>query len=104
MQDPISLAERSKVASTCVEKLNMPMPAIVDKLDDKVNQAYKGWPDRLYLIGKDGRLTYSGGRGPFFFSPGEWEIAIEAELKKIATGAVPARLDKSKVDKLEVRR
>ena len=82
VEDPINLGERSKVASTCVEKLNLPMPAVVDKLDDKVNAAYRGWPDRLYLVGTDGKLSYSGGRGPFFFSPDEWEVSIQDELKK----------------------
>ncbi len=81
VEDPINLEERTKVASTCVAELNMPIPAIVDKLDDKVNQAYKGWPDRLYVIGKNGRITYAGGRGPFFFSPAEWEAAIQQELR-----------------------
>jgi type I thyroxine 5'-deiodinase len=106
VQDPITLEERSKVASTCAEKLNMPMPAVVDRMDDKVNQAYRGWPDRLYLIGKDGKLAYTGGRGPFFFSPAEWEAAIEAELKKIAADAKakPGDIEKSKVDNLIRRR
>ena len=99
VQDPINLEERIKVASSCVDKLDMPMTAVVDRLDDRVNDAYKGWPDRLYLVGKDGKLTYSGGRGPFFFSPAEWETAIQAELKKIAD-----HIEKSKVDKAEIRR
>ena len=92
VQDPIDLTERRSVASTCVDKLDLPMPAVVDKLDDKVNQAYKGWPDRLYLVGVDGKLSYGGGRGPFFFSPDEWEAAIKAELKK--TGAAEAGAQK----------
>lgn len=80
VEDPVTLAERQKVASTCVAELNLPMPAVVDKLDDKVNQAYQGWPDRLYLVGKDGKLTYAGGRGPFFFSCDELEISIKKTL------------------------
>ena len=80
VEDPINLEERSKVATTCVAELNMPMPAIVDKLDEKVNQAHMGGPDRLYLVGVDGKLKYAGGRGPFFFSPDEWEAAIKKQL------------------------
>lgn len=77
VEDPINLGERSKVATTCVQDLNLPMPAVVDQLDDKVNQAYKGWPDRLYLVGKDGKLAYAGGRGPFYFSCDELEDALK---------------------------
>ena len=82
IEDPVNLTERSTVATTCVDKLNLPMPAVVDKLDDKVNQSYKGWPDRLYLVGTDGRLSYAGGRGPFFFSTDALQAAIRVELKK----------------------
>lgn len=81
VEDPVTLSERKKVASTCVAELNLPMPALVDKLDDKVNKAYRGWPDRLYLVGKDGKLAYAGGRGPFFFSCDELEETITKTLK-----------------------
>jgi alkylhydroperoxidase family enzyme len=33
-------------------------------------------PDRLYVIGSDGRVAYKGGRGPFGFSPGEMEQSL----------------------------
>jgi hypothetical protein len=83
VEDPVSDDERLAVASRCVEELDLPIPAIVDKLDDKVNRAYGGWPDRLYLIDKDGRIAYAGGRGPFLFQPDGLEKAIEAELERI---------------------
>ena len=42
--------------------------------------AYGGWPDRLYLIGRDGRVAFQGEVGPFGFKPEELAHAIEAEL------------------------
>ena len=78
VQDPISAAERSQVAGQCVKDLNLPIPALIDGLDDVVNQSYYGWPDRLYLIDTDGKIAYAGGRGPFFFSVTELAAAIEA--------------------------
>lgn len=86
IEDPVSLDERAQVASQCVADLNLPMPALVDKLDDKVNQAYGGWPDRLYLIDKSGRIAYAGGRGPFLFEPDAWAQAIEREVGAAANG------------------
>ena len=53
---------------------------VVDGLDDELARAYGGWPDRLYLIGRDGRIAYQGGEGPFGFKPEELEAAIEREL------------------------
>ena len=82
IEDPIDFDERTAVATQCVADLNMPMPAIVDKLDDAVSKAYGGWPDRLYLIGADGKIAYAGGQGPFLFAPDELDEAIRAELKK----------------------
>ncbi len=82
MEDPISILERSHAAGQCVADLNLPIPAILDKMDDKVSQNYQGHPDRLYLIGKDGRVSYAGGKGPRLFDPEELADAIKAELTK----------------------
>jgi len=65
------------------------MPAIVDKLDNRVNRAYGAQPDRLYLVGKDGKIAYAGDKGPRGFAPGELEDAIVAELAKIGDAPRP---------------
>lgn len=80
VEDPIDLKERTLVASKCVKDLDLPMEALVDRLDDAVNLAYGGWPDRLYLVGRDGKIAYAGGKGPFEFRPEELEQAIEREM------------------------
>ena len=85
VEDPVNLDERKQVASKCVAELNLPMPAVLDRLDDKVNKAYHGWPDRLYLVGADGKIAYAGGRGPFFFNTDTLEDAIRATLKTKGT-------------------
>ena len=59
-----------------------PMRAVVDGVDDKVGRAWSGHPDRLFLVGKDGKIAYSGGRGPFGFSTEDLAGAIEKELAK----------------------
>ena len=81
--DPTTMEEREEVARVCMAKLELKgIPALVDDIDDTANEAYAGWPDRLYLIGRDGKVAYHGGRGPFGFLPDELEAAIEAELAK----------------------
>ena len=59
------------------------MPCLIDDMDDSTMTAYNALPDRLYLIGKDGRIAFKGGRGPFGFRPSELETAIEKELAHI---------------------
>ena len=56
------------------------MPVLIDGIDNAVASAYGGWPDRLYLIGRDGRIAFQGGEGPFGFKPPELDAAIRAEL------------------------
>ena len=45
----------------------------MDKEDNKVNAAYAGWPDRMVVIGADGKVAYYGGKGPQGFKPQEVE-------------------------------
>ena len=82
VQDPIDDAERGAVAGRCVASLGLPMVAVIDKVDDAVGKAYAAWPDRLYLVGKDGRIAYAGGVGPAGFKPDELAAAIAVELAK----------------------
>jgi hypothetical protein len=78
--DPTSLDERAAAADACVLRLRTHLPVLLDDVDDEVALAYGGWPDRLYLIGRDGRVAFQGGRGPDGFQPAELAAAIEAEL------------------------
>ncbi len=77
-----SMQERVEVGQSCMMKMALEMPAAVDEMDDAVARAYAAMPERLYLIGRDGRVTYKGGVGPMFFRPEEWEAAIEGHLSR----------------------
>jgi hypothetical protein len=78
--DPATREAREEAAHACVLKTAIRMPTLVDGLDDEVARRYGAWPDRLYLIGRDGRIAYQSGEGPFGFKPEELEAAIEREL------------------------
>ena len=77
--DPKTDEERSEVASTCVRKLGLEMPALVDDSGNRTEAAYTGWPDRLYVIGADGRVAYKSEPGPFGFHP----AGVEEVLQKL---------------------
>ena len=78
--DPVSLEERAEAAEACALRLETRIPILLDDVDDAVASAYGGWPDRLYLIGRDGRVAYQGGEGPFGFKPEELAHALETAL------------------------
>jgi hypothetical protein len=80
LADPVSLDERAAAASACAARVRTRIPTLLDDVDDAVASAYGGWPDRLYLVGRDGRVAFQGGRGPDGFVPAELAHAIETEL------------------------
>ena len=77
---PRDLASRSELAEVCVVRLGIKLPAVVDRFDDAVEKAYAGWPDRLYVIDRDGRVAYKSRPGPFGFKPDELEAALRRVL------------------------
>jgi hypothetical protein len=80
VHEPRTDAERQEVALSCAVGLRMRMPMVIDGADNAVASTYGGWPDRLYLVGLDGRIAYQGGTGPFGFKPDELADKIEQYL------------------------
>ena len=83
-RSPQSFEERTEVASSCVLKLGIKIPAVVDDMNNSTERAYTGWPDRIYLIDRDGRVALKTKPGPFGFNPS----LLDAHLERI----VPRRL------------
>jgi Iodothyronine deiodinase len=79
-RDPRSTEERA----ACATRVGLDLPFVVDRVDDEVARRYGGWPDRLYLIGRDGRIAYQGGPGPEGFVVGDLEDAIERSHARTA--------------------
>lgn len=73
---PRSDGERNTVAASCVRKLGIQIPALLDAIDNPTERAYTGWPDRIYLIGRDGRVQFKTPPGPFGFSSETLEAAL----------------------------
>jgi type I thyroxine 5'-deiodinase len=69
--------DRDSAANACVVKLGIKIPALVDDINDTTEVAYTGWPDRLYVIDRDGRIAYKSQPGPYGFKPPEVEKTLE---------------------------
>ena len=74
---PKNLNERQEVAGMCVRKLGIKFPALIDGFNNATEQEYTGWPDRIYLIDKDGKVAYKSRPGPFGFHPDELKAALQ---------------------------
>ena len=75
--NPKTDEERAFVAGACVRKLGIKFPAVIDGIDNRTEVTYTGWPDRLYLIDRDGKVVYKSKPGPFGFKPDQLEAAIK---------------------------
>ena len=73
---------RAANAAACYQLLDLPYPIVVDKEDNKVKEAWSGWPIRLMVANTEGKLVSDGGRGPGGFNlknsgPG-WKTIFES--------------------------
>ena len=80
---PRTDGERNETASACVRKLGLRIPALVDGIANATERAFTGWPDRLYLIDRGGRVLYKSAPGPFGFKPD----ALAGALQQLTANA-----------------
>ena len=73
---PKNQDERGLVAGSCVRKLGIKFPAVLDDFSNPTERAYTGWPDRIYLIDSGGRIAFKSRPGPFGFNPPELQSAL----------------------------
>ncbi len=71
--------ERSEIANACQIALDLEMPMLVDGIDNAVEQAYVAEPIRMFMIDRDGIVTFNGAPGPAGFDPADWEAAIRQQ-------------------------
>ena len=79
-EQPKTLEDRIDIAKTMCTKLEITLPALVDTIDNKTGSDYSAAPDRLYLIGVDGKIVYQSAPGPRGFKSDELREAIESLL------------------------
>ena len=71
---------RAANAAACYQLLDLPYPIVVDKEDNKVKEAWSGWPIRLMVANAEGKLVSDGGRGPGGFQPEKLRAWLENNL------------------------
>ena len=74
--------ERTTVATACRKALELTMPVIVDGIDDRVDNAYAGWPERIFAVDAAGRVAYAAKQGPWGFKPDELGVWLESNVGK----------------------
>jgi len=85
---PKSYSERRKLAETACTFWEMPIPTLVDTMEPNVGETYQAWPNRIYVIDKEGKIAYRGPMGPGGVRPRDGEKALRALLALPQSGYV----------------
>lgn len=77
----------------CATALNISMPTVLDKIDDRTAIAYGAFPDRIYIVNTNGKIAYKGRPGPAGFDVPEAVEALDIALagKITAYGQQPGQ-------------
>ncbi len=70
IEDPLTDAARSEAAKACAVETSIPFQILIDSVEDRTATRWSAWPVRLFVVGQDGKLLYSGMPGPWGFHPG----------------------------------
>jgi hypothetical protein len=57
-QEPKTLADREKWACEDQKKMKCNIPVVMDTMDDRTLKAYDAFPQRIYVLDRDGRVLY----------------------------------------------
>jgi hypothetical protein len=58
-QEPRTLADREKWACADQQKMKCSIPVVMDTMDDRALRAYDAFPQRVYVLDRDGKVVYS---------------------------------------------
>ena len=103
-KQPTTFDERFGIAEQCNTRLDMKTPVLLDDMKNTTCENYAAFPDRLYIIDRDGKVTYKGGRGPFGYKPRELEqslllVMMDAQIKARAIAGKERLLAEEKAKK-----
>ena len=76
-EDPRDFETRASLAGTCSVNLGIQFPALVDTIDNRTERAYTAWPDRIYVVDREGNIAFKSEAGPFGFKAEYLSDALE---------------------------
>lgn len=77
---PKTLPERLAIVKDFRERFSYGIPMLVDGMDNTAEATFGAWPERLYVVGADGKIAYQGAQGPKGFDPEEVERWLREHL------------------------
>ena len=86
---PKTFEERRKLAETACENWKMPIPTLVDTMaSPSAGELFQAWPNRSYVIDKEGKIVEAAPKGPAGVRPHDAEVALRKLLGMPEEGCV----------------
>jgi type I thyroxine 5'-deiodinase len=86
---PKTLEQRVRIAKDFVRRFHYEIPLAVDRMDNRADQLYAGWPERFYIVDEQGAIAYKGKTGPFGYHPEEVEAWLAKRFPPSPSGRGP---------------
>jgi len=77
--EPKNGDERAELAGVCMIDLGFQMPILLDSMDNEVDAKYAALPERLYVLDKDGRVSFRGIMGSRGCDGDTWHDGVQAQ-------------------------
>ena len=77
---PVTVDERADIADACQIDLGLDLPMLIDNMANEVDEKYIAEPIRLYVVDRDGTITFNGAPGPAGYDLDAWETVIQSTL------------------------
>jgi len=68
--------ERIRIANSFVNEVDLPIPCLVDGIDDTTLARYAAHPTRAYLVATDGRIAHVSPHASVKLDPAEFQAAL----------------------------
>ena len=86
LNDPVTWDERRKAAEDFLNRTKLSIPTLIDNMDNKTDSDYKAWPDRIYIVGTNGKIIYKGEPGPKGLKPSDIADTLGPVTKVASSG------------------
>jgi tetratricopeptide (TPR) repeat protein len=82
LPDPATFEQKCEYAASCLRKLQIPFVVAVDGFDNATERAYAGWPSRVYLLDKQGRVAFNSPLDEFSFHAAALDSALTLVVRQ----------------------
>jgi len=81
-----TIDDRKKAATGCQAASTLKAPVLLDDMKDSASNAYSAKPERFFILGTEGKITYAGKRGPHGIDLAALEKSLAAQTSKETKG------------------